>query len=38
MGSGVEVMFSGYEAFALMIALIVLELGILQAKVVSILQ
>lgn len=38
MGSGVEVMFSGYEAFALMIALIVLEHGIPQAKVVSILQ
>jgi hypothetical protein len=37
-GSGVEVMFSGYEAFALMAALIVLEHGIPQAKVVSILQ
>jgi hypothetical protein len=38
MGSGVEVIFSGYEAFALMIALIVLEHGIPQAKVVSILK
>jgi hypothetical protein len=38
MGSGVEVMFSNYEAFALMMALIVLEHGIPQAKVVSILQ
>ena len=38
LGSGVEVMFSGYEAFALMAALIVLEHGIPQAKVVSILQ
>jgi hypothetical protein len=37
-GSGVEVMFSGYEAFALLAALIVLEHGIPQAKVVSILQ
>ncbi len=37
-GSGVEVMFSGYEACALMAALIVLEHGIPQAKVVSILQ
>jgi hypothetical protein len=37
-GSGVEVMFSDYEAFALMAALIVLEHGIPQAKVVSILQ
>ncbi len=35
-GSGIEVMFSGYEAFALMAALIVLEHGIPQAKVVSI--
>ncbi len=38
MGSGVEVMFSGYEAFALMTALMVLEHGIPQAKVVSILK
>ncbi len=38
LGSGVEVMFSGYEAFALMAALIVLEHGVPQAKVVSILQ
>jgi hypothetical protein len=38
LGSGVEVMFSGYEAFALLAALIVLEYGIPQAKVVSILQ
>jgi hypothetical protein len=37
-GSGVEVMFSGYEAFALLAALIILEHGIPQAKVVSILQ
>ena len=37
-GSGVEVMFSGYEAFALLAALIVLEHGIPQAKVVSILR
>jgi len=37
-GSGVEVMFSGYEAFALLAALIMLEHGIPQAKVVSILQ
>jgi hypothetical protein len=35
-GSGVEVMFSSYEAFALMAALIVLEHGIPQGKVVSI--
>jgi hypothetical protein len=38
LGSGVEVMFSGYEAFALLAALIVLEHGIPQAKVVSILR
>jgi hypothetical protein len=38
LGSGVEVMFSDYEAFALMIALIMLEYGIPQAKVVRILQ
>ena len=37
-GSGVEVMFTGYEAFALLAALIVLEHGLPQAKVVSILQ
>jgi hypothetical protein len=37
-GSGVEVMFSGFEAFALMAALIVLEHGVPQAKVASILQ
>ena len=37
-GSGVEVMFNSYEAFALLAALIVLEHGIPQAKVVSILQ
>jgi predicted DNA-binding transcriptional regulator YafY len=37
-GSGVEVMFSDYEAFALLAALIVLEHGIPQAKVVSILR
>ena len=37
-GSGVEVMFSNYEAFAVLAALIVLEHGIPQAKVVSILR
>ena len=37
-GSGVEVMFSDYEAFALMAAVVVLEHGIPQAKVVSILR
>ena len=37
-GSGVEVMFNSYEAFALLAALLVLEHGIPQAKVVSILQ
>ncbi len=37
-GSGVEVMFSNYEAFALLAALIVLKHGVPQAKVVSILQ
>jgi hypothetical protein len=37
-GSGVEVMFSGYEAFALLAALIVLEHGLPQAKVVGILR
>jgi hypothetical protein len=37
-GSGVEVMFNSYEAFALLAALIVLEHGIPQTKVVSILQ
>lgn len=37
-GSGVEVMFTGYEAFALLAALIVLEHGLPQAKVVSILR
>jgi hypothetical protein len=37
-GSGVEVMFSGYEAFALLAALTVLEHGIPQATVVSILR
>jgi hypothetical protein len=37
-GSGVEVMFSAYEAFALLAALILLGHGIPQAKVVSILQ
>ncbi len=38
LGSGVEVMFSAYEAFALLAALILLAHGIPQAKVVSILQ
>ena len=37
-GSGHETMYSSYEAFALLAALIVLEHGIPQAKVVSILQ
>ncbi len=37
-GSGVEVMFAGYEAFALLAALILLGHGIPQAKVVSILR
>jgi len=37
-GSGVEVMFSGYEAFALLVAIMLLEHGIPQATVVSILQ
>lgn len=37
-GSGVEVMFSAYEAFALLAALILLGHGIPQAKVVSVLQ
>jgi hypothetical protein len=38
LGSGVEVMFTGYEAFALMAAIILLGHGIPQAKVVSILR
>lgn len=37
-GSGVEVMFSTYEAFALLVALILLRHGIPQAKIVGILQ
>jgi hypothetical protein len=37
-GSGVEVMFSAYEAFALLAALILLGHGIPQAKVVNVLQ
>ena len=37
-GTGTEVMFTGYEVFAVMAALIVLGHGIPQAKVVSILQ
>jgi hypothetical protein len=37
-GSGVEVMFSGYEAFALLAAVMLLEHGIPQATVVSILR
>jgi hypothetical protein len=37
-GSGVEVMFSAYEAFALLVALRVLEYGVPQAKVVGILR
>src|SRR6516165_6229658 len=35
-GSGVEVMFSGYEAFALLVAIMLLEHGIPQVTVVSI--
>ena len=38
LGSGIEVTFSSYEAFALLAALILLGHGIPQAKVVSILQ
>lgn len=37
-GTGTEVLFTGYEVFAVMAAVIVLEHGIPQAKVVSILQ
>jgi hypothetical protein len=37
-GSGVEVMFSGFEAFALLVAIMLLEHGIPQATVVSILR
>ena len=37
-GSGIEVMFSDYEAFALLAALTLLEHGIPQATVVSILR
>jgi len=37
-GSGVEVMFSGYEAFAVLVAIMLLEHGIPQATVVSILR
>jgi hypothetical protein len=37
-GSGVEVKFSGYEAFAVLAALLILEHGVPQAKVVSILR
>ena len=37
-GSGVEVMFSDYEAFALLVAIMLLEHGIPQATVVSILR
>jgi hypothetical protein len=37
-GSGVEVMFSGYEAFALLAALFLLEHGVPQANVVKILR
>jgi hypothetical protein len=37
-GTGTEVVFTGYEAFAVMAGLIVLEHGIPQAKVVRILQ
>jgi hypothetical protein len=37
-GTGTEVMFTGYEVFAVMAAIILLEHGIPQAKVASILQ
>jgi len=37
-GTGTEVLFTGYEVFAVMAAVVVLEHGIPQAKVVSILQ
>jgi hypothetical protein len=37
-GSGIEVMFSGFEAFALLVAIMLLEHGIPQATVVSILR
>jgi hypothetical protein len=37
-GSGVEIMFSGYEAFALLAALMVLEHGIPQAGVVRVMR
>jgi hypothetical protein len=37
-GTGTEVLFTGYEVFAVMAAVIVLQHGIPQAKVVSILQ
>jgi hypothetical protein len=37
-GTGTEVLFTGYEVFAVMMGLIVLEHGIPQAKVVRILQ
>jgi hypothetical protein len=37
-GSGVEVMFSAYEAFALLLAIMLLEHGIPQATTVSILR
>ena len=38
LGTGVEVLFSGYEAFALLVAIILLEHGIPQSTVVSILR
>lgn len=37
-GSGVEIMFSGYEAFALLAAVLLLEHGLPQAKVVRIMR
>jgi hypothetical protein len=37
-GSGIEVLFSGFEAFALLVAIMLLEHGIPQATVVSILR
>jgi hypothetical protein len=37
-GSGVEVLFSGYEAFALLLAIMLLEHGVKQARLVDILR
>lgn len=37
-GSGIEVMFSGYEAFALLAAIVLLEHGLPQARVVRVMR